>query len=94
MLTELSSVESFLTQAVERATTGEWEAADELLLQTSAVLEQLIAPPQPAVVAVETPQPSTEAPVIEIPQPAIINAVEVPALKPAEQPQRAFAAAA
>ncbi len=44
MRTELLVVEAFLTQANTKASAGDWDGADEMLLQAAAVLERLVAP--------------------------------------------------
>jgi hypothetical protein len=42
--TELLVVEALLTQANAKASAGDWDGADEMLLQAAAVLDRLVTP--------------------------------------------------
>ena len=44
MRTELLVVEALLTQANAKASSDDWDGADEMLLQAAAVLERLLTP--------------------------------------------------
>ncbi len=69
MRTEFLVAEALLTQANVKASAGDWESADEMLLQAAAVLDRVLAVPvAPAiallpadVVTVETPEEAPRA---------------------------------
>ena len=44
MRTELLVVEALLTQANAKAGSGDWDGADEMLLQAASVLDRLLTP--------------------------------------------------
>ena len=44
MRTELLLVEALLTQANAKAGSGDWDGADEMLLQAASVLDRLLSP--------------------------------------------------
>ncbi len=67
MRTELLVVEALLTQANAKARTGDWDGADEMLLQAAAVLDRVIAVPATPAIAL---LPAAVEAVVEAQEPA------------------------
>ncbi len=67
MRTELLIAEALLTQANAKAHTGDWDGADEMLLQAAAMLDRVLSVPVAPVLAL---LPAAVEAVVEAQEPA------------------------